>query len=58
LQVAPRQGGAGLAALAGAFLHDDAGAAPLLVIMVATAGGSILAILWVMARERVVMRGG
>ncbi len=51
-------GGAGLAALAGAFLHDDAGAAPLLVIMVATAGGSILAILWVMARERVVMRGG
>ncbi|SMO57772.1 multidrug effflux MFS transporter [Paracoccus laeviglucosivorans] len=48
-------GGAGLAALAGAFLHDDAGAAPLLIIMVAVAAGSIVAILWVMARERKVL---
>ncbi|MFC3526615.1 multidrug effflux MFS transporter [Paracoccus mangrovi] len=51
-------GGAGLAALAGAFLHDDAGAAPLLVIMAASAGASVLAILWVIARERQIMRGG
>ena len=50
--------GAGLAALAGAFLHDDAGAAPLLVIMAASAGASVLAILWVIARERQIMRGG
>ncbi len=50
-------GGAGLAALAGVFLHDDAGAAPLLIIMAATAGGSILSILWVIARERQIVQG-
>lgn len=48
-------GGAGLAALAAAFLHDDAGAAPLLIIMVLVAFGSTLAALWVLARERQVM---
>ena len=50
-------GGAGLAALAGAFLHDDAGATPLLIIMAGSAASSILAILWVMARARQVVRG-
>ncbi len=50
-------GGAGLAALAGAFLHDDAGAAPLLVIMAVSAAASVLAVLWVIARERRVMQG-
>ncbi|MTH77306.1 multidrug effflux MFS transporter [Paracoccus aestuariivivens] len=51
-------GGAGLAALAGAFLHDEAGAAPLLVIMVTVSAGSILSTLWVMARERQLLRQG
>lgn len=51
-------GGAGLAALAGAFLHDDASAAPLLIIMTASAAASILCILWVMGRARQVMRRG
>ncbi|WP_134681198.1 multidrug effflux MFS transporter [Paracoccus ravus] len=45
-------GGAGLAALAAAFLHDDAGALPLLIIMVAVSAGSILSTLWVIARAR------
>ena len=48
-------GGAGLAALAAAFLHDDAGAAPLLAIMVAVSAGSVLSTLWVIARERQVL---
>ncbi|MDS9468662.1 multidrug effflux MFS transporter [Paracoccus sp. MBLB3053] len=51
-------GGAGLAALAGAFLHDDAGAAPLLTIMVIVSAASILSTLWVIARERQVVAGG
>ncbi|MFG6081334.1 multidrug effflux MFS transporter [Paracoccus litorisediminis] len=51
-------GGAGLAALAGVFLHDDAGAAPLLAIMVVVSAGSILSTLWVMARERQILRQG
>ncbi|WP_299359605.1 multidrug effflux MFS transporter [uncultured Paracoccus sp.] len=41
-------GGAGLAGLAGAFLVPGAGATPLLVIMVASALGSLLSILTVM----------
>lgn len=45
-------GGAGLASLAAAFLHDDAGAAPLLAIMVLVSFGAMLSALWVMARER------
>lgn len=44
-------GGAGLAALAAAFLHQDGGAAPLLVIMATVAAGSILCTLWVIWRE-------
>ncbi|MGA0614606.1 multidrug effflux MFS transporter [Paracoccus sp. KR1-242] len=51
-------GGAGLAALAGAFLHEDTGAAPLLVIMVIVSAGSILSALWVMARERRLLAQG
>lgn len=50
-------GGAGLAALAGALLHDDTGAAPLLVIMAGSAIASIGFILWVMIRERQVIAG-
>lgn len=50
-------GGAGLAALAGALLHDDTGAAPLLVIMAVSALGSIGFILWVMLRERRLIAG-
>lgn len=50
-------GGAGLAALAGALLHDDTGAAPLLVIMALSAFASIGFILWVMIRERQVIAG-
>ncbi|WP_017999997.1 multidrug effflux MFS transporter [Paracoccus sp. N5] len=50
-------GGAGLAALAGALLHDDTGAAPLLVIMAVSAVASIAFILWVMIRERQVIQG-
>lgn len=45
-------GGAGLAALAGMFLHDDAGAGPLLTIMVLVSAGAICCALWVLARER------
>ena len=51
-------GGAGLAALAGALLHDDSGAVPLLVIMAGSAIASIGFILWVMIRERQVIAGG
>ncbi|MDQ7260936.1 multidrug effflux MFS transporter [Paracoccus sp. PS-1] len=51
-------GGAGLAALAGALLHDDSGAGPLLVIMTGSAIASILFILWVMIRERQVIARG
>ena len=50
-------GGAGLAALSGAFLHEGATAAPLLVIMAGSAGGSVLAILWVLWRERQIIQG-
>ncbi len=50
-------GGAGLAALAGALLHDDTGAVPLLTIMAGSALASILFIIWVMIRERQVLRG-
>lgn len=50
-------GGAGLAALAGALLHDESGAAPLLVIMAGSALASIGFILWVMIRERQVIAG-
>ncbi|UXU74877.1 MULTISPECIES: multidrug effflux MFS transporter [unclassified Paracoccus (in: a-proteobacteria)] len=51
-------GGAGLAALAGAFLHDDATAAPLLAIMTLVSLGSILAGVWVILRQAQVMRAG
>ncbi len=44
-------GGAALSALAGALLKPGSGATPLLVIMVASAVGSVLAILWVLRRE-------
>lgn len=44
-------GGAGLAALSGAVLREDAGAAPLLAIMAASGLGGVGAILWVMRRE-------
>lgn len=50
-------GGAGLAALTGALLHDDTGAAPLLIIMAVSAIASIGFILWVMIRERHVIAG-
>jgi DHA1 family bicyclomycin/chloramphenicol resistance-like MFS transporter len=50
-------GGAGLAALAGALLHEGSGAAPLLVIMATSAIASIAFILWVMIRERQLIRG-
>lgn len=50
-------GGAALSALTGALLHDDSGAVPLLAIMAASSCTSILAILWVMARERQLIRG-
>lgn len=50
-------GGAGLAALAAAFLHEDRGAAPLLAIMAGVAAGSILCTLWVIWRERRLMGG-
>lgn len=46
-------GGAALSALAGALLQPGSGATPLLVIMVASAAGSVLAILWVLRRESV-----
>ncbi|AUH64341.1 multidrug effflux MFS transporter [Paracoccus zhejiangensis] len=46
-------GGAVLSALAGALLHEGAGALPLLAIMTASALGSLVAILWVIRRERI-----
>ncbi|WP_151719882.1 multidrug effflux MFS transporter [Gemmobacter serpentinus] len=45
-------GGAALAALAGALLHPGASELPLAVLMFATSAGSVLAILWIMARAR------
>ena len=45
-------GGAVLSALSGAMLTEGSGASPLLVIMAASAFGSLLAILWVIRRER------
>ncbi|MDO5612852.1 MAG: multidrug effflux MFS transporter [Paracoccus sp. (in: a-proteobacteria)] len=51
-------GGAFLAALAARMLDKEAGAAPLLTIMVASALGTIVAILWGMARERQILRSG
>ncbi|TRW97258.1 multidrug effflux MFS transporter [Paracoccus sp. M683] len=49
-------GGAVLSALAGALLHEDSGATPLLAIMTVSALGSLLAVLWVIHRERVLSR--
>ena len=43
-------GGAGLATLAGALLVPGSGSAVLLAIMAVSAGGSVLAILWVIRR--------
>lgn len=45
-------GGAGLAALAGHLLPPGATELPLVLLMLACAVGSVLAILWVMARAR------
>lgn len=45
-------GGAALSALAGALLTPGAGATPLLVIMVASAAGGVVAIVWVLRREK------
>ena len=45
-------GGAILSALAGSVLSEDTGATPLLLIMCAAAFASILAILWVIQREK------
>ena len=45
-------GGAVLSALAGALLQPGSGPEPLLAIMVMSAAGSLLAILWVLRRER------
>ncbi len=45
-------GGAGLSALAGALLTPDSGAAPLLALMTASAGLSVLSALYVMRRAR------
>lgn len=44
-------GGAGLAALAGALLHQESGAMPLLLIMLGSALSSVICIIWVMIRE-------
>ena len=49
-------GGAALSALAGSLLHEGAGAAPLLAIMTGSAFGAILAVLWVIRRQRVLDR--
>lgn len=51
-------GGAALSALAGALLQPGSGATPLLVIMCASALGSLLAIGWVLRRERQLARRG
>lgn len=45
-------GGAALSALAGALLQPGSGATPLLAIMCASALGGLLAITWVLSRER------
>lgn len=45
-------GGAALSALAGAILGGDAGAEPLIVLMIFSSAASIPAILWVMRRRR------
>ncbi|MDQ7069467.1 MAG: multidrug effflux MFS transporter [Rhodobacterales bacterium] len=45
-------GGAGLSALAGAVLHDDTGAAPLLWIMTGSAFAGLVAIRYVMYRQK------
>lgn len=50
-------GGAALSALAGAMLREGSGAAPLLIIMTASAGASLMAILWVIRRERGLEQG-
>ncbi|TJZ91545.1 multidrug effflux MFS transporter [Paracoccus gahaiensis] len=51
-------GGAALSALAGNLLQPGSGATPLLVIMAASAFGSLLAIAWVYRREAQVLRQG
>lgn len=43
-------GGAGLAAVSATLLSADAGAAPLLALMLASGVGSVLAVLWVIRR--------
>lgn len=45
-------GGAALSALAGALLQPGSGAGPLLVIMCASAAGSLVAVFWVLWREK------
>lgn len=45
-------GGAALSAVAGAILTPGSGTVPLILLMLATSGVSVLCILWVMARER------
>ncbi|MFN7222753.1 MAG: Bcr/CflA family efflux MFS transporter [Paracoccaceae bacterium] len=45
-------GGAGLAALAGALLGPDATETPLVLLMLASALGSLVSILWVLRRAR------
>lgn len=45
-------GGAALAALAGAMLTPGSGALPLVLTMLGSALGALLAVFWVMARER------
>jgi len=45
-------GGAGLAALAGALLPPGSTEVPLILLMLASSVGSVLAILWVMSRAR------
>lgn len=49
-------GGAGLSALAGVLLVPGSGATPLLAIMLSTSLGAVLAIVYVIRRERVVLR--
>ncbi|MFN3259805.1 MAG: multidrug effflux MFS transporter [Pikeienuella sp.] len=51
-------GGAGLSALAGALLTPDSGAAPLLALMTASAGLSVLSALYVIRRARAVAAQG
>ncbi|MFN4130139.1 MAG: multidrug effflux MFS transporter [Paracoccaceae bacterium] len=51
-------GGAALSALAGALLQPGSGAWPLLVIMSASAAGSVIAVLWVLWREKQIGLGG